>query len=305
MDKITKDMLKTVADMDGTPEGAYNIRVDGKSVGRASSDRIGIRSKDDGTGIEIHIKPHTKGEACHIPVVVKDSGLSDKVYNEFYIGEGADVTIVAGCGIHNAGGHTSRHDGVHSFFVGRGARVKYVEKHYGTGGGNGSRVLNPETVVRMEEDSYMEMETVQIGGVDSTNRVTAAHLAAGAKLYVKEKLMTDGTQIARTAFSVDLDGAGSAADIVSRAVAKGGSRQEFISKMCGNAACAGHTECDAIIMDSARVTAVPEIFANHVDAALIHEAAIGKIAGEQIIKLMSLGLTEKEAEQEIIAGFLK
>lgn len=305
MDNITKKILKTVAGIKDTPEGAYNIRVDGQSAARASSANIEIRPRGNGTGIEIHVKPFTKNEMCHIPVVVKNSGLQDKVYNDFFIGEGADISIIAGCGIHNDGVHLTQHDGVHTFYLAKNSKVKYVEKHYGEGGGKGSRVLNPVTVLKLEEGSSLEMETVQIEGVDSTVRVTNAELSAGAKLIVKEKLMTSGTQVARTEFTVDLNGAGAGADVVSRAVAKGESKQEFISSIRGNARSSGHTECDAIIMDNARVTAVPQILANHVDAQLIHEAAIGKIAGEQIIKLMSLGLTEQEAEQEIINGFLK
>jgi Fe-S cluster assembly scaffold protein SufB len=274
-------------------------------MGRQSTANIEIIPKAKGAGIEIKVKPNTKGEVCHIPVVVKNSGFADKVYNEFYIGEGADITIIAGCGIHNDGSHLTRHDGIHMLYLAKNSKVKYIEKHYGEGNGTGARVLNPETVLELSEGASLETETVQIEGVDSTNRITKAKLADGATLRVKEKLMTSGSQFARTEFTVDLNGAGSGADIVSRSVAKGKSVQEFFAASNGNNVCMGHCECDAIIMDGARVVAVPEIRANHVEAALVHEAAIGKIAGEQIIKLMSLGLTEQEAEQEIINGFLK
>ncbi len=251
------------------------------------------------------VKPGTVGEMAHIPVVVDGSGFQDMVYNDFWIGENSDITIIAGCGIHNDGIHLSRHDGIHTFHVGKNARVRYVEKHYGEGGGSGERVLNPETVLLLESGSELIMETTQIEGVDSTKRVTRGTIADDAKLTVKEKLMTSGTQTAGTYFEIALDGQNSSVDLVSRSVAKDHSKQEFLSKISGNNACAGHSECDAIIMDKASVKAIPEITANHVDASLIHEAAIGKIAGEQIIKLTTLGLTVQEAEGEIIRGFLK
>lgn len=300
-----KKILKTVADIDGTPQGAYNIRVNGQSAGRVSTQNVEIRPKEKGMGLEVYVKPGTKKEYVHIPVVVDGSGFADLVYNDFYIGAGSDVQIIAGCGIHNDGVHLSKHDGIHTFYVGEGARVKYVEKHYGEGNGSGERVLNPVTVVHLEADSYLEMETVQIEGVDSTKRVTRGDVKDNAQLIIKEKLMTGGTQKATTEFEVTLDGAGSSANVISRSVAKGNSYQEFISKIDGNNECAGHSECDAIIMDNGCVKAIPEITANHVDASLIHEAAIGKIAGEQITKLMTLGLTREEAEQEIVSGFLK
>lgn len=290
--------------MDGTPEGAYNIRVNGESIGRSNSENVEIRSKEDKPGIDIIVKPGTKGEMVHIPVVVDASGLEDMVYNDFYIGEDADVNIVAGCGIHNDGTHLSQHDGIHTFHVGENARVTYVEKHYGEGEGTGKKVLNPETVVNLEKNSYLEMETVQIEGVDNTHRVTTGKCDDGASLIIKEKLMTSGNQVATTRFDVDLYGEESSADVVSRSVAKGNSKQEFLSAINGNNQCHGHSECDAIIMDDAIVTAIPELTANNIDAALIHEAAIGKIAGEQLTKLMTLGLTEEQAEREIINGFL-
>lgn len=306
MNAVVEDILSKVADMHGTPTGAFNIRVNGKSVGRASSPGVTISSKEDGTGIDIHVKPGLKGETVHIPVVVEASGLTDVVANDFYIGEGCeDILIIAGCGIHNSGHAQSRHDGIHSFHVGKNARIKYRETHYGAGGGSGERVLNPVTRVFLEEGSVLEMESIQIEGVDSTNRVTSGTLRENCTFLVTEKIMTSGTQWARTEFTVDLDGKGSSANIVSRSVAKGDSRQEFLSQINGNNECAGHSECDAIIMDNAVVKAVPEITANHVDASLIHEAAIGKIAGEQITKLLTLGLTREEAEARIIDGFLK
>ena len=305
LDDIQMHILQEVADLHTIPEGAYNIRSNGSLAGRNTTANIDITSKSDGTGIDIHIKPGTKNESVHIPVVVSESGLKDVVYNDFFIGEGADVLIVAGCGIHNCGNQDSQHDGVHRFFVGKNAKVKYVEKHYGEGDGSGKRILNPLTEVTMEEGSSMEMEMVQIKGVDSTVRTTKAALAADASLVVRERLMTHGNQTAESVYITELNGDGSRADVVSRSVAKDSSYQKFDSRIVGNAACTGHTECDAIIMGNARILAVPQLEANNIDAALIHEAAIGKIAGEQIIKLMTLGLTESEAEEQIVNGFLK
>jgi len=305
MDTIERTLLEQVAELHEVPEGAYNIRANGQSAARNTTANIDIVNKTDLPGIDIIIKPGTKNESVHIPVLISQTGLKEVVYNDFYIGEDCDVTIVAGCGIHNCGDQTSQHDGVHRFFVGKNAKVKYVERHYADGDGNGQRVMNPESVVELAEGSYMEMETTQIKGVDSTDRKTKAKLGEKATLIVKEKIMTHGTQFAKTDFTVDLDGEGSSANVISRSVAKDQSRQEFFSRINGNAACSGHTECDAIIMDQAHVTAVPEITANSIDASLIHEAAIGKIAGEQLIKLMTLGLTEQEAEEQIVNGFLK
>jgi len=305
MDSIQKRLLEQIADLHDVPQGAYSLRVNGSLYGKNDSENISIVKKEDQPGIDIFIKPGTKNESVHIPVLLSQTGLKEIVYNDFHIGEGCDVTIVAGCGIHNSGNAESEHSGIHTFFVGKGAKIRYVEKHYGEGDGNGKNVMNPTTVVIQDEDSYMEMETAQIKGVDSTRRKTEAKLAAGATLVIKEKIMTHGEQFAETDFTVDLDGEGCGAHVVSRSVAKDNSRQTFLSRVRGNNRCSGHTECDAIIMDDAQVTALPQIEANHVDAALIHEAAIGKIAGEQLIKLMTLGLTEKEAEEQIINGFLK
>lgn len=305
MDQIQKTLLEQVAGLHEMPSGAYNIRANGSSTGRATTANIDIVTKEDKQGIDIVIKPGTKKESVHIPVVLSQSGLTEMVYNDFYIGDDCDVTIVAGCGIHNGGDADSKHDGIHTFYIGKNTHVKYVEKHYGSGDGKGSRIMNPETVIELGENSFLEMETVQIKGVDSTKRSTTATLADGAKLIVTEKLMTHGTQTAETAFQVDLNGEGSSANIISRSVAKDDSYQLFLSKINGNNRCAGHSECDGIIMDNARISAIPEITANNLDAELIHEAAIGKIAGEQIIKLMTLGLTEEEAESQIVNGFLK
>lgn len=305
MDSIQKTLLEQVADLHEVPEGAYSIRVNGSLAGKNDSENISIVQKTDKPGIDIYVKPGTKKESLHIPVLLSQSGLKEVVYNDFHIGEDCDVTIVAGCGIHNGGSAESEHSGIHAFYLAARAKVRYVEKHYGQGEGTGKNVMNPTTIVDMAEDSYLEMETAQIKGVDSTVRNTTARLASGATLVVREKIMTHGTQFAETEFTVDLNGEGCGAHVVSRSVAKDQSRQSFRSMVRGNSACTGHTECDAIIMDDAQVTAIPQIEANHTEASLIHEAAIGKIAGEQLIKLMTLGLSEKEAEEEIINGFLK
>lgn len=305
LDPIQKRLIEEIADIHGTPVGAYNFRANSKLAGRNTTANIDIISKEDGTGIDIRIKPGTKNESVHIPVVISASGIKETVYNDFYIGEDSDVVIVAGCGIDNCGKQDSQHDGVHRFFVGKNARVKYVEKHYGSGDGDGKRILNPVTEVTLEEGSYMEMEMVQIKGVDSTVRTTNATLAAGAKLLVQERLMTHGNQTAESIYKAELNGDGASADVVSRAVARDNSYQKFDACVIGNARCHGHTECDSIIMDNGRVLAVPALEAHNVDAELFHEAAIGKIAGEQLDKLMTLGLTAEEAEQQIINGFLK
>ena len=305
MDAIQKRILMEVAGLESTPHGAYNIRANGQSAARSVTANIDIVTKDDGSGIDIYIKPGTVNESVHIPVVLSESGLKEVVYNDFHIGESSDVVIVAGCGIHNCGDQDSEHDGIHRFFVGENAKVKYVEKHYGEGEGQGKRILNPVTEVTMEANSSMEMEMVQIKGVDNTDRVTRADLAEGASLVVRERLMTHGDQVAISSYFVNLNGEGASTDVVSRSVARDNSYQKFDSKITGNANCTGHTECDAIIMDQAKILAIPQLEANHIDSALIHEAAIGKIAGEQIIKLMTLGLTEAEAEEQIINGFLK
>lgn len=305
MDEIQKTLLEQVADLHEVPAGAYNIRSNGTLAGRNTTANIDIVTKEDLPGIDIMIKPGTKNESVHIPVLLSQSGIKETVYNDFYIGEDCDVTIVAGCGIHNGGKEGAEHSGIHRFFVKKNARVRYVEKHYGQGDGTGERIMNPTTEITLEDGAHMELEMVQIKGIDSTHRKTKASLSQGASMVVREKLMTHGTQYARSDFEVELNGSGSTADVVSRSVAKEHSKQEFHANIVGNEACSGHTECDAIIMDNASVTALPALTANHVDAALIHEAAIGKIAGEQLIKLMTLGLTKEEAEEQIISGFLK
>ena len=305
MTAIEKNLLSEIMDLEIVPEGAYNIRANGESADRHTTANIDIVTKTDKPGIDIIIKPGTKNERVDIPVLLTKTGLKDLVYNDFYIGEDADVLIVAGCGIHNAGDEQTAHDGIHSFHVGKNAKLKYVEKHYGEGEGTGEKVLNPTTEIEIAEGGYMEMESAQLGGVDSTVRVTRAKLADRATLVIGEKIMTHGKQTAVTDFSVDLDGENCGAHVVSRSVAKDESRQTFLSCINGNNLCSGHTECDAIIMDEARVDAIPKVAANHVQASLIHEAAIGKIAGEQLIKLMTLGLSEKQAEEQIINGFLR
>ena len=305
MDSIQKQLLEAVTDLHEIPAGAFNIRANGVTAGKNTTANIDIVQKEDVDGIDIKIKDGTKKESVHMPVLLSQSGIQEMVYNDFYIGDDCDVTIIAGCGIHNGGDLASKHDGIHRFFVGKNSHVKYVEKHYGSGDGNGERIMNPETVVELAEGSNMEMEMVQIKGIDSTFRKTNAVLAKGAKLTVTERLMTHGKQKAESEFNIDLNGEDSSANIISRAVARDNSVQIFKSVVNGNAKCSGHTECDAIIMDHANISAIPEITANNPDAALIHEAAIGKIAGEQIIKLMTLGLTEAEAEEQIVNGFLK
>ena len=305
MDAIQRSLLEQVAGLHEVPEGAYNIRANGQKAARNTTANIDIVTKPDKDGIDIIIKPGTRHESVHIPVVLSESGLQETVYNDFFIGDDCDVTIVAGCGIHNCGVQNSEHSGIHTFYVGKNAKVRYVERHYGEGDGMGENIMNPTTVVEMQEGSYMEMETTQIKGVDSTVRTTRAKLGPGATLIIKEKVMTHGKQLAKSDFTVDLDGENCHTNVISRSVARDNSRQVFLARINGNAKCHGHSECDAIIMDNGVVAAIPEVTANCVDAELIHEAAIGKIAGEQLIKLMTLGLTEKEAEEQIVNGFLK
>lgn len=305
MDEIQKRIIEEVSGLHEVPEGAYSIRANGESAGMNSTANIEIVKKSDKPGIDIHIADGTVRESLHIPVVISESGLTESVYNDFFIGENCDVTIIAGCGIHNCGTQKSEHDGIHTFFVGKNSKVRYVEKHYGEGDGNGEVVLNPQTIIHLAEGAYLDMDTVQIKGVDSTIRVTRGDLADGATLVIKEKIMTHGHQRAETDFDVDLNGENCGCNVMSRSVACDSSYQIFRSDIRGNSKCSGHSECDAIIMDNARVDAIPALCANCVDASLIHEAAIGKIAGEQITKLMTLGLTEAEAEAMIVNGFLK
>ena len=305
MNKITESLLRVVSGFGGTFKGAYNVREDGECAGRQSSENIKIESKKEGPGLVIHVRPGTKGETVYIPACVTHGGVDDLVYNDFYIGEDADVLVVAGCGVHNDESTEARHNGIHRFFLEKGARVLYREKHIGTGTGKGAKRIDPVTDITMAENSYLEMDTVQISGVDSTMRRTTATLAAGARLVVRERLMTTGTEWARSDFDVTLEGEDSGVDLISRSVARGRSRQEFNSCLRGKNRCSGHSECDAILAESGSVGASPSLEAAHVDAELIHEAAIGKIAGEQILKLRTLGLTREEAEERIIQGFLK
>ncbi len=305
LDNIEKNLLKQVAEIEKIPMGAYNIRENGKSISRNTTANIDIITKTDKPGIDIVIKPNTKNESVHIPVILTQGGFNDTVYNDFYVGENADVVIIAGCGIHNNTCNTSEHDGIHTFHLAKGAKVKYIEKHYGEGDGTGDKILNPQTILYLEEGSSLEMESVQIKGVTSTVRETKGKLGKNTNLVITERIMTTDNQTAKTIFDVDLNGENSSVHVASRSIARDNSTQEFISNVNGNTKCFGHVECDAIIMDNAKVISTPKIVANNIDASLIHEAAIGKIAGEQLIKLMSLGLTESEAEEQIINGFLK
>lgn len=305
LSQVSKGLLKTIADISGKLEGAYNIRSNGKGVERFSTDSIKITPKEDKPGINITVKPFSKGGNVHIPVIITEAGITDLVYNDFFIGEGAEVTIVAGCGIYNCGCDKSQHDGIHTFRIGKNAVVKYVEKHYGEGEGTGEKVLNPTTIVYMEQGASCEMEMVQIGGVTSTKRDTEAFLEKDAKLIVTERIMTHEHQTAYSNMMVHLDGTGSSTQIISRSVAKEGSIQVFHPIAQGNNICKAHIQCDAILMDHAKVRSIPEIEANHVEAQIIHEAAIGRINDEQLLKLETLGLSEEEAEQVIIEAFLE
>lgn len=306
LNEVQEHILQIVADMKGTGEGAVNIRSDGQKAFRRNSEHITIESKTDKDGIDIRIAPGTKHESVHIPVVLTKPGFQDMVYNDFFVGEGADVTIVAGCGIHNCGDCDSQHDGIHTFYVGKNARVKYIEKHYGEGEGSGKRILNPQTILYLEEGATVTLETSQIRGVDDTKRFTKAECrGANSEIVIREKLLTHGAQHAVSEMEVYLNGEGSRTQVVSRSVAQGSSSQVFYPRVEGNNRCFGHVQCDAIIMDGARVQAIPAITCNHVDASLIHEAAIGRIAGDQILKLETLGLTPEQAEQKILEGFLR
>ena len=301
-----KGMLEKIADMkEGEAEGAVNVRIDGKKVLRNSTDTIRIESKEDKDGIDIYVNAGSKHGSVHIPVVLTETGFKDKVYNDFFIGEGAEVEIVAGCGINNCGCDDSQHDGIHTFYVGKNAKVTYSEKHYGEGAGTGKRILNPETIIYLEEGASMTLDLSQIGGVDDTKRYSKCELGKDAELIIQERLLTDGEQNAGTEMDVFLKGDNARTRVISRSVARGHSTQVFYPRVQGDCACFGHVSCDAIIMDSSKVRSIPEITCNHVDATLIHEAAIGKIAGEQITKLMTLGLTAEQAEEKILEGFLR
>lgn len=306
MDSIEKSLLKEVAALDALPVGAYNIRTNGKSSARNTTANIDIISKTDKSGIDIIIKPGTKNQSVHIPVIISQTGLQELVYNDFFIGEDCDVTIVAGCGISNCGGEDSKHDGIHSFHVGKNSKVRYIEKHYGEGTGTGKRLMNPTTLIELEEGAHMELETSQIAGINDTVRITRANLSGkGSSIVIHDKILTEGDQNAKAELSVELNAENTSCDLISRGVAKEESVQQVDIKIDGNAPCNGHAECDSIIMDNGVIIATPQLKATNVDAALIHEAAIGKIAGEQLMKLMTMGLSEKEAEEMIIKGFLR
>lgn len=304
MDKIDIELLEKVAGLHAIPEGSFNIRKNGEKLAGSSDKDIEIVPKTDKSGIDIHVRAGVKGKSVHIPALVTAGNFHDTAYNEFYIGEDADVTIVAGCGIHNPTKGTAEHDGIHTFHVGRNAKVRYIERHYARGGGESRQIFDPVTRIFLEEGAQLDMDTTQFGGVTFTERLNEAEIGDNAKLTVIEKLFTEGDEKAISRFRVTLKGRNSTADIVSRSVARDRSRQEFYSDLIGENACFGHVECDGILMDNARIVSTPQIDAASPDASLVHEAAVGKIAGEQLVKLMSLGLSEKEAEDAVIKGFL-
>lgn len=305
MEKIDRELLEQIADLHSVPEGAYNIRKNGEALSRNSTSDIEIIPKKNKSGIDIIVKPNVKNKSVHIPVIITMGGLTDLVYNDFYIGENADVTIVAGCGIHNATDINSEHNGIHTFHLEKNSKVLYIEKHLGVGNGSGDKILNPVTKIIMKENSDFVMETTQLGGVSSSVRETKAKLFENAKLVIKEKILTTESQTAKTKFDVELIGENSSVDVISRSVAKDNSYQNFYSQVKGKNHCFGHVSCDGILVDNARIDSTPKIICENVNATLVHEAAIGKIAGEQLIKLMTLGLTEQQAEDLIIKGFLK
>lgn len=305
MNEVDKELLKEIADMHSVPQGSFNIRKNGESIARNSTKDIEIVPKKDKSGIDIIVKEGVKNKSVHIPVIITVGNLNDLVYNDFYIGKDADVLIVAGCGIHNPTDQKSQHDGIHTFHLEENCKVRYIEKHLGVGKGQGDKVLNPTTVVEMKDGSDFEMETIQLGGVSYSNRKTNAFLGNDAKLVIKEKILTSDKQKAITTFNVVLKGKNSSVEVVSRSVAKGKSRQKFVSNLKGQNECFGHVECDGIILDNAQIESVPKIVAQNINATLIHEAAIGKIAGDQLVKLQTLGLCEEEAQNQIIKGFLK
>ena len=304
MSKVDTRLPRTIADLEGTPKGAYNIRKNGQLEGRSNTANIEIVTKEDKPGIDIHIKAGTKHQSVHIPVIITETGLDELVYNDFFIGPDCDVVIVAGCGIHNDGDKDSQHDGIHTFHVGENSKVQYVEKHYGEGEGTGERVMNPKTIIYLEKGASMQLDTTQLRGVDSTKRYTKVVVKEGAEAVVNEKLLTHGKQLAESEMDIILAGEGASGRVISRSVAQDESQQVFYPRMIGDAAGFGHVQCDSILMGKAKIQSIPAITANHPDAQLIHEAAIGRIAGDQILKLMTLGLTEEEAEEEILNGFL-
>lgn len=303
--KTDKGVLSEIVDLSGAPKGAFSIRKNGEGVHIQSTKNVTIKKKQDKPGIDVIIKPNTKNESIHIPVIITEDGVKDVVYNDFYIGEGCDIEIVAGCGIHNCGNHDSEHDGIHIFHIEKDSKLKYIEKHYGEGDGNGKKILNPVTEVEVGENAYCEMEMIQIKGVDSTKRDTKAKVHAGGKLVMIEKLMTHGNQEAYSNMEIELDGEDSSAQIISRSVGKNQSKQVFYPNAIGNNKCRAHIQCDSIIMDDSKISSIPAIVANHPDAQVIHEAAIGKINNDQLMKLQTFGMSEEEAEEVIVQGFLK
>lgn len=305
INEVDKQLLQEIADMHSIPQGSFNIRKNGESIARNSTEEIEIVPKKDKSGIDIIVKEGVKNKSVHIPVIITVGNLNDLVYNDFYIGKNSEVLIVAGCGIHNPTNEKSQHDGIHSFHLEENCKVKYIEKHLGVGKGVGEKILNPTTVVNMKKGSSFEMETIQLGGVSYSNRKTNAFLEDDTKLIIKEKILTSDKQKAITTFNVELKGKNSSVEVISRSVAKGKSKQKFVSNLKGKNECFGHVECDGIILDKAQIESVPKIVAQNVNATLVHEAAIGKIAGEQLVKLQTLGLTEEEAQNQIIKGFLK
>lgn len=304
MSSTDAQLLETIADLHGIPEGSFNIRKNGQLLARNSDTDIEIVSKKDKDGIDIIVRPGVKNKSVHIPVLLTVGNFHDTVYNDFYIGEGAEVTIIAGCGIHNSTCNAAEHDGVHTFYVSKNAKVRYVERHYASGDGTGKKVFDPVTKIYLKEGAQFILESTQLGGVTYSDRKTYAAVGKRAQLIVKEKILTDNEEKAITDFKVRLTGAGSRADIVSHSVARGKSYQCFRSDLIGKNECFGHVECDGILLEGARIVSVPKIDAVSPEASLVHEAAVGKIAGEQLLKLMSLGLTEQEAEDAIIRGYL-
>lgn len=302
--EIDQELLEKIADLVGKPVGAFNIRKDTGCDGRQSTEHIQITSKDDKPGIDIRIQDGTVDETCYIPVIITKPGIEETVYNDFFIGEHCNMTIVAGCGIHNCGDQDSRHDGVHTFYVGKHSHIRYTEKHYAEGDGKGGKIMNPQTVVYLEEGASIQMDTIQIRGIDSTRRYTKVVCGKGAEAVITERLLTHGDQVAESDMEIVLDGEDSKGRVISRSVAQDTSSQVFYPRMVGNALCFGHVQCDSIIMGTAKIRSIPEITANCPEAQLIHEAAIGKIAGDQLLKLETLGLTEEEAEDCILKGFL-
>ena len=305
MDKNSKFLLSKITPLHDIPQaGVYSIRENGKLLARNTDEEVNIVSKTDKEGIDVFVKSGTKNKSVHIPVLVSMSGFDDLVYNDFYIGDNCDVLIVAGCGIHNPSEKKSSHNGIHNFHIGKNSKLKYVEKHFAFGNKKSKKILNPVTEIVIGENSTCEMETLQLGGVTFADRKTNAVLKDNAKLLIRENILTEDKEEAKTDFKVELKGKNSRVEVVSRAVAKGSSVQEFNSVLIGENECFGHVECDGILSDKAVVSSTPTIVAKNQDAMLVHEAAIGKISEEQQNKLMTLGLSKEEAEKVIIEGFL-